>query len=100
MCLVDCIVTGDGPITRLVGAMLLEQNDEWSLNRRYMQLKGLHSLSDTATARVPAVQRRARAPRITALSGLTELHQSAGHDRLPCGATWIRRGRRQVCAAI
>ena len=62
MCIVDCIVTGDGPITRLVGAMLLAQNDEWSLNRRYMQrrymqLEGLHSLSDTAAARVPAVQR-------------------------------------------
>jgi len=23
----------------LVGAMMLEQNDEWSLNRRYMQLE-------------------------------------------------------------
>jgi putative transposase len=37
--------------------MLLEQNDEWSLNRRYLQLEGLQSLSDTAPARVPAVQR-------------------------------------------
>jgi len=27
-------------IARLVGAMLLEQNDEWILNRRYMQLEG------------------------------------------------------------
>ena len=25
-------------ITCLVGAMMLEQNDEWSLNRRYMRL--------------------------------------------------------------
>ena len=28
-------------ITRLVGAMMLGQNGEWSLNRRYMQLEGL-----------------------------------------------------------
>ncbi len=27
--------------------MMLEQNDEWSLNRRYMTLEGLQSLSDT-----------------------------------------------------
>ncbi len=29
----------DASITRLVGAMMLEQNDEWGLNRRYMQLE-------------------------------------------------------------
>ena len=57
MCIVDCIVTGDGPITRLVGAMLLAQNDEWSLNRRYMQLEGLQTLCDTVPTRLPAVAR-------------------------------------------
>jgi putative transposase len=30
--------------TQLVGAMMLEQNDEWSLNRCYMQLEGLQTL--------------------------------------------------------
>ena len=44
-------------ITQLVGAMLLEQSDEWALQRRYMQLEGLQTLSDTAPARLPAVQR-------------------------------------------
>ena len=38
-------------------AMLLEQNDEWSLNRRYMQLEGLQTVSDTAPTRLPAVAR-------------------------------------------
>ena len=39
------IFPNDASITRLVGAMMLEQNDEWSLNRRYMQLEGLQTLS-------------------------------------------------------
>jgi hypothetical protein len=42
---------------RLVGAMMLEQNDEWSLNRRYMQLEGLQTLSDTVPTRLSAVAR-------------------------------------------
>ena len=41
------IFPNDASITRLVGAMMMEQNDEWSLNRRYMQLEGLQTLSDT-----------------------------------------------------
>jgi hypothetical protein len=51
------IFPNDAAMTRLVGAMLQEQYDEWSVNRRYMPLEGLQSLSDTALARVPAGQR-------------------------------------------
>ena len=51
------IFPNDTSITRLVGAMMLEQNDEWSLNRRYMQLEGLQSLSDTVPTRLSAVAR-------------------------------------------
>jgi putative transposase len=51
------IFPNDASITRLVGAMMLEQNDEWSLNRRYMQLEGLQTLSDTAPTRLSAVAR-------------------------------------------
>ncbi len=51
------IFPNDRAVTRLVGAMLLEQSDEWTLQRRYMQLEGLHSLSDTAQPRLSAVQR-------------------------------------------
>ena len=49
------IFPNDAAITRLVGALLLEQNDEWQLQRRYMQLEGLQSLSDNQTARLSAV---------------------------------------------
>jgi putative transposase len=51
------IFPNDRAVTRLVGAMLLEQSDEWTLQRRYMQLEGLHSLSDTAPTRLSAVTR-------------------------------------------
>jgi putative transposase len=51
------IFPNDRAVTRLVGAMLLEQSDEWALQRRYMQLEGLQALSDTAPARLSAVQR-------------------------------------------
>jgi putative transposase len=51
------IFPNERAVTRLVGAILLEQNDEWTPQRRYMQLEGLQTLSDTAPARLPAVQR-------------------------------------------
>ena len=51
------IFPNDASITRLIGAMMMEQSDEWSLNRRYMQLEGLQTLSDTAPTRLSAVAR-------------------------------------------
>ena len=39
------------------GLPVLEQNDEWSLKGRYMQLEGLQSLTDSAPTRLPAVAR-------------------------------------------
>ena len=47
----------DAAITRLVIAMLLEENNEGSLYCRYMQLEGLQSPTDVATTRQPGVQR-------------------------------------------
>jgi putative transposase len=49
------IFPNEPAITRLVGAFLLEQNDEWQLQRRYMQLEGLQSLVDNQPARLSAV---------------------------------------------
>lgn len=51
------IFPNDNAITRLVGATMLEQNDEWSLTRRYMQLEGLQALSDSVPTRLFAVAR-------------------------------------------
>lgn len=39
------------------GAMMLEENEEWSLNRRCMQLEGLQTLIDTLPARMSEVAR-------------------------------------------
>ncbi|BGE85203.1 hypothetical protein Ms3S1_16390 [Methylosinus sp. 3S-1] len=43
-------------IKRLVGAILLEQNDEWAVQRgRYMTLETIAALSDDPIVKLPAV---------------------------------------------
>ena len=49
------IFPNDPAIVRLVGALLLEQNDEWQIQRRYMPLEGLHVLRDNQQACLSAV---------------------------------------------
>ena len=49
------IFPNDAAIVRLVGALLLEQNDEWQLQRRYMQLEGMNAISNSQSARLSAV---------------------------------------------
>jgi hypothetical protein len=41
-------------IVRLIGALLLEQNDEWAVQRRYMTLETLEGLSDDPQAKAVA----------------------------------------------
>ena len=45
----------EASITRLVGALLLEQNDVWRMLRRNMSLEALRSLSDNQPAQPAAV---------------------------------------------
>jgi len=49
------IFPNDAAITRLVGALLLEQNDEWQLQRRYLQLEGLQAISENQPVKLSAV---------------------------------------------
>lgn len=49
------IFPNDDAIIRLVGALMLEQSDEWAVARRYMTLETLTSIVDNAPVRLPAV---------------------------------------------
>lgn len=50
------IFPNEDAITRLIGALLLEQNDEWAIQRaRYMTLETIAPVSDDPIVRLSAV---------------------------------------------
>ena len=50
------IFPNEDAITRLIGALLLEQNDEWAVQRsHYMSLETIAPLSDDPIVNLPAV---------------------------------------------
>jgi transposase-like protein len=56
------IFPNEAAITRLVGAILLEQNDEWAVqHRRYMPLESVASLSDDPSVSLQALTAPAHA---------------------------------------
>jgi putative transposase len=49
------IFPNDEAVVRLVGALMLEQSDEWAVSRRYFSLESLASLADTDPRKLSAV---------------------------------------------
>lgn len=49
------IFPNDEAVVRLVGALMLEQSDEWAVSRRYFSLESLAGLADTDARKLPAV---------------------------------------------
>ena len=49
------IFPNEKAIVRLVGAILLEQNDDYAIQNRYMSLESLATISENPAIRLPAI---------------------------------------------
>ena len=76
------IFPNEASITRLIGAVLLEQNDEWLLQCRYMQIEGMAELTPPLIDTEPDQTSTHRRLTNGHLKLHPDLHQLDGHD--PC----------------
>lgn len=68
-------------IRRPTGAILLEQNDEWAVQRaRHMKIETIAPISDNPIVGLPAVA-NCPAPPSPAIVVAIKLHHALGHDR-------------------
>ncbi|MGQ0677242.1 MAG: IS256 family transposase, partial [Rhodospirillales bacterium] len=49
------IFPNEAALVRLVGAILLEQNDEWTVTKRYLSLETMVPMSDDPIVTPPAL---------------------------------------------
>ena len=53
------IFPNEASITRLIGAVLFEQNDEWQTQHRYMQVEAFSQIDVAQTDPIPSIQTQA-----------------------------------------
>ena len=91
------IFHNEDAITRLIGALLLEQNDEWAVQRgRYMSLETIAPLSDDPIIELPAVEPDRSGPAgdhdglavVTPLTG-TRSQSGTARDRTLVRICWL-----------
>ena len=76
------IFPNEASITRLISAVLLEQNDEWLLQHRYMQIEGMAELIPPLIDNSPANFHPWR-PIEGHLKPHPDLHHLDGRDLIP-----------------
>jgi hypothetical protein len=80
-----------------VGALLLEQNDEWQLQRRYLQLEGLQALTDNQPTRLSAVVSGAR---VQPVLNSRLIHHVPGHDPIKSDQLFQQTEEHKETAAL